>query len=229
MKGSTVIIGVGPGLGASLARRFAKAGDALILAARNPDALEPLAEETNGLALECDASREGDVRRLFERIDAAGESISTLIYNAGAYARGAIADLDPEDVDRLIRINAVGGFLAAQEAARRMIPNGEGVMLFTGASAGIKGFANSSAFAMGKFALRGMCQSLARELAPQNIHVAHFVIDGMIYAPHRGSPFDDRDKCLDPDHIAETYLQIASQPRSAWTWEMELRPWCETF
>ncbi len=229
MSGATVIIGAGQGLGASLARRFARAGDRLVLAARDPSGLEELAKETAALGLPCDATREGDVKRLFEQIDEAGLSVSTLVYNAGAYSRGAIADLAPDDVQRLMQVNAYGAFLVAQQAAKRMIELEQGAMLFTGASAGVKGYPNSAAFAMGKFALRGLCQSLARELAPLNIHVAHFVIDGLIHAPHRGGAYADREKCLDPDDIAETYFRIATQPRSAWTWEVELRPWTESF
>ncbi|WP_108812103.1 SDR family NAD(P)-dependent oxidoreductase [Sphingorhabdus sp. Alg231-15] len=228
MKKATLIIGAGSGLSASLARRFAEDGNRIILAARNMSSLNQLAKETDALAVQCDATQEADIINLFNTIDDAGFSLSTMIYNAGAYTRGAVTELESSDVRRLIDVNAVGAFLAARECTNRMQRDG-GSMLFTGASAGIKGYANSSAFAMGKFALRGLCQSLARELAPQNIHVAHFVIDGLIYSPDRGAPYDDLQKCLDPKAIAETYFQIAAQDRSAWTWELELRPWLESF
>ena len=229
MKSATLIMGAGPGLGASLARRFARDGDQIVLAARNPDPLSEICTDTEALSFACDASDPKDVRSLFERIDAEGLTLSTMIFNAGYYTRGAITDLGPADVEKVWQINAFGAFLCAQQASKRMLESGTGTMLFTGASAGVKGYANSSAFAMGKFALRGLCQSLARELAPQNIHVAHFMLDGLIHAPSRGAPYNDPAKCLDPDDIAESYFNIAHQPRSAWTWEVELRPWSENF
>jgi short-subunit dehydrogenase len=226
---TVLIIGAGSGLSASLARRFAAGGNDIVLASRSTDDLKQLAKELEARVISCDAAKKEDVSALFAQIDETGASLTTVIYNAGLYLRGSITDLDPSDVERVISINAYGAFLAAQESAVRMKKAGRGVMLFTGASAGVKGYANSAAFAMGKFALRGLCQSLARELAPQSIHVAHFVIDGLIYSPERGSPFDDADICLNPDDIAESYFQIAQQDRSAWTWEIELRPYVETF
>ena len=229
MKNAIVIIGAGTGLSASIARRFAGSDKTIVLAARSTANLQGLATEIGAKCIQCDASNSEDVAALFAELDASGLSPSTLIYNAGAYMRGAVTDLAPEDVQQAIAVNAFGAFLAARECAKRMKAAGHGTMLFTGASAGIKGYANSSAFAMGKFALRGLCQSLARELAPQNIHVAHFVIDGIIYAPERGAPYDNREKCLDPDAVAESYFQISDQDKSAWTWEMELRPFVETF
>jgi len=137
--------------------------------------------------------------------------------------------LNPTEVERAIAVSAFGGFLVAQQAARRMLAKGRGAILFTGASASVKGYAQSAPFAMGKFALRGLAQSMARELAPQGIHVAHFVIDGAIRNPGRSEAPDKPDSMLDPDAIAETYLHILRQPRSAWTWEVELRPWVEKF
>lgn len=229
MKPATLIIGAGPGLSASLARRFARDGDRIVLASRNPDALREICDDIGALSVACDASDPDDVRSLFERIDEEGLTLSTMIYNAGYYTRGALTELNSSDVEKVWQINAFGAFLCAQQAAKRMLANGAGSLLFTGASAGVKGYANSSAFAMGKFALRGLCQSLARELAPQNIHVAHFVLDGLIHAPNRGAPFDDPARCLDPNDIAESYFRIARQPKSAWTWELELRPWSENF
>ena len=151
------------------------------------------------------------------------------MYNASARARGPITDLDPDAVARAIAVSAYGGFLVGQQAARHMLPRGTGAILFTGASASVKGYVQSAAFAMGKFALRGLAQSMARELAPQGLHVAHFVIDGGIRSATRPDPNDKPDSMLDPDAIAETYWQVANQPRSAWTWEVELRPWVERF
>ena len=126
-------------------------------------------------------------------------------------------------------VTAFGGFLVAQQAAKRMIPHGRGAILMTGASASIKGFALSSAFAMGKFALRALAQSTARELAPQGIHVAHFIIDGGVRSAARSVPADQPDSLLDPDAIAQSYLDVLAQPRSAWSHEVDLRPWCEKF
>jgi NAD(P)-dependent dehydrogenase (short-subunit alcohol dehydrogenase family) len=152
-----------------------------------------------------------------------------VVYNASARARGPVETLDPAEVARAIAVGGYGGFLVAQQAARLMLPRGSGAILLTGASASVKGYPNSSAFAMGKFALRGLAQSLARELSPKGIHVAHFVIDGGIRSAARPDPADAPDSMLDPDAIAETYWQVARQPRSAWTWEVELRPWVERF
>ena len=152
-----------------------------------------------------------------------------VVYNASARARGPVTDLDPDAVARAIAVSGYGGFLVAQQAARLMVARGSGAILLTGASASVKGYPNSSAFAMGKFALRGLASALARELSPKGVHVAHFIIDGGIRSGGRPAPNDNPDSTLDPDAIAETYWQVANQPRSAWTWEVELRPWVEKF
>ena len=152
-----------------------------------------------------------------------------VVYNASARARGPVAELDPEAVARALAVSAYAGFLVGQQAARHMLPRGSGAILFTGASASVKGYPLSAPFAMGKFALRGLAQSMARELAPRGIHVAHFVIDGAIRNPGRTEPPDQPDSMLDPDAIATTYWHVVQQPRSAWTWEVELRPWVESF
>jgi NAD(P)-dependent dehydrogenase (short-subunit alcohol dehydrogenase family) len=224
-----LIVGAGPGLSASLARLFSRYGMQVALAARDSLKLETLCAEIGAEAFDCDASRPADVQRLFAAVDKSIGEPDVVVYNASGRVRGAIVDLDPAEVERAIAVSAYGGFLVAQQAAKRMVPKKNGAIVFTGASASIKGYANSAAFAMGKFALRGLAQSLARELSPQGIHVAHFVIDGAIARPDRTPPSDAADAMLDPDAIAVNYLNVLRQPRSAWTWEVELRPWVEKF
>ena len=226
---TALIVGVGSGLSASLARLFARNGMNVALAARSVEKLAPLARETGAQVFACDAAREADVTQLFTAVDDKLGAPDVVVYNASARARGPFVELDAADVERAIRISAFAGFLVAQQAARRMLPNGRGAILLTGASASVKGYAQSAPFAMGKFALRGLAQSMARELAPRGIHVAHFVIDGGIASERRPQQPDKPDALLDPDAIAATYLHVLRQPRSAWTWEVELRPWVENF
>ena len=225
-----LIVGAGSGLSASLARLFHKEGMAVALAARDADKLGGLAAETGGRAHSCDASDPAAVAALFEAVTAEIGAPDVVVFNPSYRARGPVVDLDPEQVRRVIEISCFGGFLVAQQAARQMTARGSGTILLTGASASVKGYANSSSFAMGKFGLRGLAQSLARELQPKNIHVAHFVIDGGI-ARAGDARVTERgpDGTLDPDAIAETYLNIHRQHRSAWTWEIEVRPWVENF
>jgi NAD(P)-dependent dehydrogenase (short-subunit alcohol dehydrogenase family) len=199
------------------------------LAARNAGKLAPLCGEIAARAFACDAADADQVKRLFEEVEGQIGTPDVVVYNASARARGPVVDLIPADVDRALAVGAFGGFLVAQQAVRRMLPKRHGAVLFTGASASVKGYAQSAPFAMGKFALRGLAQSMARELAPQGIHVAHFVIDGAIGNPGRPAAPDKSDAMLDPDAIAANYLHVLRQPRSAWTWEMELRPWVERF
>jgi NAD(P)-dependent dehydrogenase (short-subunit alcohol dehydrogenase family) len=226
---AALIVGAGSGLSASLARVFRREGMRIALAARNADKLAGLASETGAHVFACDSANPDQVKRLFDDVEGRIGTPDLVIYNASARARGPFVELDPADVERALAVTAFGAFLVAQHAARRMLPRKHGAILFTGASASIKGYAQSAPFAMGKFALRGLAQSMARELAPQGIHVAHFVIDGAIRNPGRTEAPDKPDSMLDPDAIAESYLQILRQPRSAWTWEMELRPWVEKF
>jgi len=152
-----------------------------------------------------------------------------VVYNPSARVRGPLVELDPEAVEAALKLTAFGGFLVGQAAARAMLPAGKGTILFTGASASVKGYARSAPFAMGKFALRGLAQSMARELQPVGIHVAHVVIDGGIRNPGRAEPPDKPDSLLDPEAIADSYLHLIRQPRSTWSWEIELRPWTESF
>jgi NAD(P)-dependent dehydrogenase (short-subunit alcohol dehydrogenase family) len=225
---SALIVGAGAGLSASLARALVRDGMRVALAARTPDDLATLAQETGARSFACDASRRDDVERLFAELDSSGPP-EVVVYNASFRTRGPLVELDPADVEKAIAVSAYGAFLVSQQAARRMLPRRRGVILLTGASAGVKGYPQSAPFAMGKFALRGLAQSMARELAPQGIHVAHVVIDGGIRSARRSEPPGAADSLLDPDAIAATYLHLVHQPRSAWTWEIEVRPWVERF
>jgi len=223
---SALIVGAGSGLSASLARLFAKNGMRVALAARATDKLATLAQETKASLHACDATERAQVDRLFAALDPAPDVV---VYNASYRTRGPFTELDPAEVAKAIDVSAFGGFLVAQAAAKRMLPKRRGAILFTGASASVKGYPQSASFAMGKFALRGLAQSLARELSPQGIHVAHFVIDGGIASARRPPSPDNPDALLDPDAIAQNYWHVLQQPRSAWSWEIELRPWVERF
>jgi NAD(P)-dependent dehydrogenase (short-subunit alcohol dehydrogenase family) len=226
---TALIVGVGGGLSASIGRTFAKAGMKIALAARRVADLAPLAKEVGGEAFACDATKRGDVVRLFGEVERAFGAPDVVVYNASYRTRGAFIELDPAEVEKTLAVSVFGGFLVAQEAAKRMLPHKHGAILFTGASASVKGYAQSAPFAMGKFALRGLAQSMARELSPQGIHIAHIVIDGAIRSASRTEPPDKPDSMLSPDAIAQTYLDLLRQQRSAWAWEIELRPWVERF
>ena len=226
---SALIVGAGSGLSASLARAFAKAGMQVTLAARSTDKFAKLAHKTGAKTYACDATKRVDVEKMFAELDAASAAPDVVVYNASYRTRGPLIDLDPAEVKKSIAVSAFGGFLVAQAAVRRMLPRAHGAILFTGASASVKGYAQSAPFAMAKFALRGLAQSMARELSLQGIHVAHFVIDGGIKSARRPEPPDQPDSLLDPDAIAASYLHVLQQPRSAWTSELELRPWVEKF
>ena len=226
---SALIVGTGPGLSAALARLFARNGIAVSVAARNAAKLADLCAETGAAAFGCDASDPAAVAGLFEAVEARQGAPDVVVYNASNRTRGPVVDLDPADVQRAIAISAFGAFLVAQQAARRMLKGGAGAILLSGATAGVKGFANSASFAMGKFALRGLAQSMAREMSPQGVHVAHFVIDGGIRSAARPVPNEAPDSLLDPDAIAETYWHVMHQHRSAWSWEVGLRPFVEKF
>ena len=226
MGESALIVGAGNGLSASLARLFHSNGMRVVLAARGIQKLGPLIEETKAYAIACNASDPYEVARMFESTDKEIGTPNIVVYNPSGSVRGPVSEIEKSEVLNALLVTCYGGFLVVQEAARRMLVTGTGSLLLTGASASVKGFANSSSFAMGKFGLRGLAQSSARELAPYGIHVAHFVIDGAIR--HRNSSIGE-DARLDPDAIARSYLDIHRQHRSAWTWEVELRPWVENF
>ncbi len=230
-KEKALIVGAGQGLSASLARLFASEGMDVAIAARNTDKLSALCNETGAKAYACDAVDAAQVDTLFAAVTADIGEPDVVVYNASNRARGPVQDLDPEAVRTAIEVSCFGGFLVAQAAAKQMIPRGSGTILLTGASASVKGYPNSSSFAMGKFGLRGLAQSLARELQPQNIHVAHFVIDGgILQGPDDGrAAARGEDAMLLPDEIAKDYLHVYRQHRSSWSWEIELRPWVEKF
>jgi NAD(P)-dependent dehydrogenase (short-subunit alcohol dehydrogenase family) len=221
-----LIVGAGSGLSASLARKCAAAGMRVVLAARHVGKLDALVAETHARAFPCDASDAAQVEKLFSAID----TPDLVVYNPSYRVRGPFLQLDFEEVRKTLTVTALGGFFVAQSALKRMVERGRGALFFTGASASVKGYAESAPFAMGKFALRGLAQSLAREFGPKNIHVAHFVIDGGI-----GRANDPRaaargeDGMLDPDAIAQTYMDVYRQHRSAWAFEVDLRPWVEKF
>ncbi|WP_158814793.1 SDR family NAD(P)-dependent oxidoreductase [Methylocapsa sp. S129] len=226
---SALIVGVGAGISASLARALSGLGVKVGLAARDTGKLAALVAETGAAAFQADAAKADSVAALFEAATRQIGEPDIVVYNASARVPGPLAELDPAAVERSLGVTAFGAFLVVQQAAKRMGPRGRGAILLTGATAGIKGFANSAAFAMGKFALRGLAQSAARELGPKGVHVAHFVIDGGVRAAHRPEPADRPDSLLDPDAIAQTYIDVLRQPRSAWSLEVELRPWVERF
>lgn len=227
-----LIVGAGDGLSASLARALHAEGYGLALAARNVEKLGALAQETGAALLRGDASDPHAVTGMFARLDAAPRVV---VYNPSARSRAPLIDLVPDDVRRALEVTAFGAFLVGQAAARAMLaaePDAQGTrgtILFTGASAGVKGFPQSAPFAMGKFAQRGLAQSMARELHPKGVHVAWINIDGAIRNPGRTEPADRPGSMLDPDAIAQTYLALIDQHRSAWTEELAVRPWVESF
>lgn len=232
MSATALIVGAGSGISASFARVLHREGIKVALAARTPANVQAFADEIGATTHACDATDPDQVAQLFADLDAAGVELDVVLYNASARAHGPITELDPADVAKSLNISAYGGFLVAQQAAKRMVPRGTGTILFTGASASVKGYPHSSIFAMGKHGLRGLASSLGRELAPQGVHVCHFVIDGGVRNAAKGrieGPGDPPDKYLDPDAIAETYMHVVKQDRSSWTWDIELRPYGEKY
>ncbi|KAF3885154.1 MULTISPECIES: SDR family NAD(P)-dependent oxidoreductase [Nostocales] len=229
MTTTALIVGAGSGLSASLARLFAAEGIKVALAARRIDKLTALSQDIGAISFACDASKPDEVNQLFHDVEQKLGAPTVVVYNPSLRIAASLIELDPIEVAKSLEITAYGGFLVAQAAAKRMLALGGGAIFLTGASASVKGYPRSAPFAMGKFALRGLAQSIARELAPHNIHVAHFIIDGAIRSATRQEPDDKPDSLLDPDAIAQTYLNILRQPRNAWTWEVELRPWVERF
>jgi len=230
-KPLALIVGVGPGLGAALARRFAAGGMTVALAARRKEKLEALAREIGGRAYACDGTKEADVEGLFAAAVKAGGPPRLVVFNAGGYVAKPIAELSAAEVEACWRNCCLGGFLVGRAAARAMLPEGQGTILFTGATASLRGGAFFHNLAVGKFGLRALAQSMAREFQAKGVHVAHVIIDGQIAGERPGYRREERgaDALLEPDAIAETYLHVHHQHRSAWTSEVELRPWVETF
>jgi NAD(P)-dependent dehydrogenase (short-subunit alcohol dehydrogenase family) len=235
-KETAVVVGVGPGLGASLVRIFAAAGIRVAASARNADKLSGLMDEVSAAggearAYACDATDEADVARLFDQAGADLGSPNVAIYNAGAFVRNSILDTSSEEFQHCWRVGCLGGFHVARAAATRMVDSGGGTILFTGATAAHRGGAMFHNLAVPKFALRALCQSMARELGPKGVHMAHVVIDGLIMGEHHDVTEKDgnEDALLHPDAIAKNYLMLHHQPRNAWTLEMDLRPSVEQF
>jgi NAD(P)-dependent dehydrogenase (short-subunit alcohol dehydrogenase family) len=233
-----MVVGAGPGLGCALGRRFARAEMHVALAARDATRLETAAFECSGIghrgrAYACDATDEASVEELFRRVGEELGEPDLVVYNAGAFVPRGILETPAQEFERCWRVLCLGGFLVGRAAARAMTarPTPRGTILFTGATASLRGSARFHNLAVGKFGLRALAQSMARELQPRGIHVAHVVIDGRIrpeeVVEHRGSP--GIDELLEPDAIAEAYYQLHLQRRSAWTQELDLRPWVEKF
>ena len=230
-KDVALIVGVGPGLGAALARRFAQGGLAVAVAARRVDALSELAREIGGRAYACDATEEDSVSQLFAAVERDLGRPTVVVYNAGAFSPGSVLEIDAAEFERCWRALCLGGFLVGQRAARGMVEAGRGTILLTGATASLRGGARFANLAVGKFGLRALAQSMARELGPKGVHVAHIVIDGQIRSERYAELEKQRpaDGLLDPDAIAEAYWHLHMQTRSAWTLEIDLRPWVEKF
>ena len=219
------MLGVGPGLGGSIAKRFAREGWSIGLMARNRAKLEAMQQEISALggtsrAVACDAADERSVQDAFAKLRSELGDPEVFVYNAGGFHMGSIVDITAEQFERTWKISCLGGFLSAREVLPPMIKAGRGTIIFTGATASLRGSANFAPFAVGKFGLRALAQSIAREMAPKGIHVAHVVIDGQI---------GDDPKGLSPDAIAEQYWNLFTQHPSTWTLELDLRPNVEKF
>ena len=235
-----VVIGAGDATGGAIAQRFAREGFTLCVTRRQADKLQPLVrriEQDGGSAhaFGCDARREEEMLQLFEHIEQDIGPIEVVVFNIGANVRFSITETTERVYRKVWEMAALSGFLTGREAAKAMLPRGRGTIIFTGATASLRGSSGFCAFAGAKFALRALAQSMARELGPKGIHVAHPIIDGAIDTAFIRENFPERyalkeqDGILNPEHIAEQYWQIHCQPRDAWTHELDLRPWMETF
>lgn len=231
---TAIVVGVGPGLGWALVRRFADAGMTVAMAARRKDKLERLLAETPlpaARVFACDATEKSEVEQLFEQVDHDLGAPDLVVFNAGTFEPGSVVDIEPANFERCWRVGCLAGFLTGRAAARRMVRQGRGSILFTGATASLRGSANFANLTVPKFGLRAVAQSMARELGPKGVHVAHVIIDGQIASDRYQHLESQRgpDSLLQPDAIAEMYFQLHLQPRSAWTFELDLRPWVEKF
>jgi NAD(P)-dependent dehydrogenase (short-subunit alcohol dehydrogenase family) len=225
---SVLVAGVGPGLGIAVAARFAREGYRVAMLARGRDGLATLAAQAPDrlIPMPCDVTDPAQVHAAFDETERTIGPLACVVFNAGAYRRGSILDIEPKDFELCWRVGAFAGFLVGQAAARRMVRRGAGTILFTGATASLRGGANFANLASPKFALRAVAQSMARELAPRGIHVAHVIIDGQIGRADAAAAPDSR---LAPEAIAQVYLDLHRQQRSAWSQELDLRPWVERF
>ena len=222
-----LIVGAGPGISGAFATALISTGYSVVLASRNLARLQPLADRLGATAFEVDAAQPASIQRLFENVEQALGAPQVVLYNPSARVHGDLLSIDITAAADSIQSTAIGALVTAQEAARRMLPAGSGSIFLTGATAGIKGFARSSTFAMGKFALRGLAQSLARELGPAGIHVVHFVVDGSVVQEEEGLGGDSSK--FTAQAIAQSYMAALAQPRGAWSWEIELRIHIEPF
>ncbi|MGD0959560.1 MAG: SDR family NAD(P)-dependent oxidoreductase [Methylomonas sp.] len=231
---TAIVIGVGPGLGWALARRFMAENMQVGVVARNEAKLNAMIESGGYDGVRpyaADVSNSEDVLRVFDSVDRDLGEPDVVVFNAGAFQKGNVLDIDPADFERCWRIGCLGGLLVGQAAARRMVKRGHGTIIFTGATAALRGSAGFANLAVPKFGLRALSQSMARELGPQGVHIGFVIIDGQIKSERYGYLVDERgeDSLLDPDAIAELYLQLHRQPRSAWSHEIDVRPWSEKF
>jgi NAD(P)-dependent dehydrogenase (short-subunit alcohol dehydrogenase family) len=231
---TAIVVGVGPGLGAALVRKFAGQGLDVLAVGRSASTLECFADDTGQERIhlyDCDASDPAAVATMFGHAADSLGPLQLVVFNAGAFVRGEVAETDPAEFERCWRVGALAGFLVGQGAAKVLLEEGSGTIIFTGATASLRGGAGFSNLASPKFALRAIAQSLARELGPKNIHVAHVIIDGQILSERNAHLQDERGphSLLDPAAIAETYWHLHTQQRSAWTQELDLRPWVEKF
>jgi len=240
MSKSIIVIGAGDALGGAIAKRFAREGFEAVIVRRHADQLEPLAQAIRAEGGKAhpfgvDARQEDQMVDLFERVETEIAPIEAVVFNIGANVNFPIAETTSRVFMKVWEMACFSGFLAGREAARRMTPRGRGTIIFTGATASVRGGKGFAAFASAKHGLRALSQSMARELGPQGVHVAHTIIDGAIDTAWIAENFParyalkDQDGILNPDHIADAYWMLHAQPRDAWTYELDLRPWMETF
>lgn len=233
-----LVVGAGDAIGSAIVRSFARRGLTVCAARRNGDRLNPLVDELAGaghtaFAYACDARREEAVRELFARIEREVGELSVVVFNVGANVPMGILETDSRKFFKIWEMACFAGFLTGREAARHMLPRGRGTIIFTGATASVRGAAGFAAFASAKHGLRALAQSMARELGPKNIHVAHVVIDAAVdtawiaaNVPNAGQ-LKEQDGIVDPDALAANYVMLHDQPRNAWTFELDVRPWME--